>query len=327
MNSVVRGLQVRPYRRAGPAGLQPKASSRWERYYDALVDGLDLCLSMTAPSWEHGVPNRALEAKQRASQTRGSFIVRCLVSAAKWALVLDFTHQTVCRILDNPHSVYVTPTGRFTIFDTTLSPFWSYTKGWLISVMVATLLVSAMEILSELSSAVCVGVSFAGHGLGTTPDNCPPGIHSPWFATSVSNFWGYRWHQWTRLAFLNFAGKPLAAVTGGGRFGLVMGTFIASAITHDVGAMRISKSFDGQGSLLFFTMMGVGVVLEYLWKTVTGFKVRGVGGWVWTMIWMLGFGSHYVDGGIGLAVVDLYKSDLIPQAARPSKILFDFFGR
>jgi len=73
--------------------------------------------------------------------------------------------------------------------------------------------------------------------------------------------------------------------------------------------------------------MGAVVVLENVWTRVTGYRVRGVGGWVWTMIWMLGFGSHYLDQGLGMGVIELYKTDLIPQEARPSKILFSFLDR
>ncbi len=41
--------------------------------------------------------------------------------------------------------------------------------------------------------------------------------------------------------------------------------------------------------------MGVGAVLEYGFKQVTGRRVDGILGWVWTMVWSISWGTLLID--------------------------------
>jgi len=300
MNTVVWGLKDKPYKRLdGPQ----------ETFYDALVNGFDLALDVTAISWEHGVANRALEGKKQVG-SRTQFILFRLLSAGKGLVVNAVISSVVLRLLSSPgHGIPQT-----TIYDADLPPVWRYLKGCLISILVALSIPGGMRLGFDMLAVTAVL-------LGSSPTKWPPTFRSPWRSTSVSNFWGYRWHQTTRLTFTHFAGKPLAAITGSGRLGLVLGTFIASGIAHEAGTMRIptARAKEGQGALFFFTMQGVGVVLEHLWTKTTGRRVRGVLGWLWTIGWLTVWGNDFVDRSVRIGMLEILPkkvvSAMLPSAA------------
>lgn len=266
-----------------------------KNFSDALVQGLDLVVSITASSWEHGAKGRASEAKSQG-QSRRKFIFIRLFSALKWALVLDLTHFTIVEVLSSPGHRSGQDGFPSTIYDSDLPLCWRYLKTCIISCVVATWLISALHIIGDLCTVTWVSI-------GVSPTRCPPSFHRPWLSTSISSFWGYRWHQWTRVTLLQFAGEPLGNL-GLGRIGVVMGSLIASGIAHDVGAIRspTPQAREGQGAIQFFTMMGVGIVLEHCWKTWTGRKVGGLVGWCWTMVWHVVWGNFYVDGGVRIGI-------------------------
>ena len=305
MNSVVWGLKDKPFKRLdGPQ----------ETLYDALINGFDLVLDLTATSWEHGVANRAHQGKNEV-QSRTRFAFSRMLSAGKWALFNGAIASIILELLGSPgHGSPQT-----TIFDANLPPVWRYLKGCLISILTALSAVGGMHASMDIIAGTAVL-------LGSSPTKWSPSFRSPWRSTSVSSFWGYRWHQLTRVTFLYFGGKPLAAITGSGRLGLVMGTFIASGIAHEAGTVRMptARAKEGQGALLFFAMMGVGVVLEHLWAKITGRKVRGVLGWFWTIGWLTAWGNHYVDRSLRVGMVEILPTKYIPGNARPLKMLWEF---
>lgn len=74
-----------------------------------------------------------------------------------------------------------------------------------------------------------------------------------------------------------------------------MGAFFWSGLLHDWGmwGMGHGTEFSHVGG--FFLMMGVGCIMEALFKMATGVKVDGWVGWVWTMSWMVGWGIPMLD--------------------------------
>jgi len=291
MNAVVWGLKVKPYKRLdGPQ----------ETFYDALVNGFDLVFDMSAISWEHGVANRAFEGKKE-DRSRTQFVLSRILSLAEGLLFNAVTSIIVIRLLSSPG--HGSP--KTTIFDVDLPPLWRYLKGCLISIFTALSIPGGMRLGFDMVAVTAVL-------LGSSPIKWPSTFCSPWRSTSVSSFWGYRWHQATRLTFLQFAGRPLAAITGSRRLGLVMGTFIASGIVHETGAVRIpaAREKGGQGALLFFTMQGVGVVLEHLWTKMTGRRVRGVLGWLWTIGWLTVWGNDFIDRSVRIGMLGILPNEL-----------------
>ena len=304
-NSVFWGLKNKPFKRLdGPQ----------KTFYDALANGSDLVIDMMATSWEHGVANRALEGKKEA-RSRPQFVHSQILSAVKWTLSNVVILSVLAELLSSPG--HGSP--KTTIYDGNLPPVWRYLKGCLISSLTALAIVGGIRGSLDMTAAMLVS-------LGSSPQKWPPFFFSPWRSTSVSSFWGYRWHQVVRVTYMHVGGKPLAAITGSGRLGLVMGTFIATGIAHEAGTMRVpaARAKEGQGALLFFTMMGVGVVLEDIWTKITGRKVRGVFGWFWTMGWLTLWGNQYVDRSLRIGMLEIFPMKYIPGNARPSKMLWEF---
>lgn len=69
--------------------------------------------------------------------------------------------------------------------------------------------------------------------LGQDVDDWPPFYDRPWKSTSLTEFWGKRWHQAFRDAFGQTGGRPFGILFG--RVGLVLGTFFVSGLFHDLG--------------------------------------------------------------------------------------------
>lgn len=68
-------------------------------------------------------------------------------------------------------------------------------------------------------------------------------------------------------------------------------------------------------------MMGVGICLEGVWEEWLGMgKVRGWQGWVWTLVWTVGWGMRLADAWArkGLLVVNV-----VPEEFRVGKVVVD----
>lgn len=99
-----------------------------------------------------------------------------------------------------------------------------------------------------------------------------------------------------------------------------MGAFLASGLLHDWGMWGMGHGTDFWGVAGFFLVQGVGVILEGLFRMVVGSRVGGPAGWLWTLVWMVGWSHLLVDGWTtrGLAA-----SQFIPEHARPSTLIVD----
>ena len=306
MNITIWGVREEPYKRL---------DAPQKTIVDALFNGLDLSMSMTAYGWEHGL---RVKAKRAPVRSRWSFVLGRLATAVSWLLLADLVSEILIK--------YGEPTDPtdptlITIFDPTLPTVQRYLKVALLTFISGVAISGALHAVSCIIFAISVT-------LGTNPERCVGGIDEPWRSTSITEFWGRRWHQWTRFTFVNFGGKPIAALTGTGRAGVVLGTFLASGIVHDLGFMKLPGNMGSSGvSTVFFVMMGVGAVLEQAWTKATGWKVAGVPGWLWTMGWTLYWGSLLVDGACRIGMLYLYGLSLIPDSRHPAKLILDFAAK
>jgi len=114
----------------------------------------------------------------------------------------------------------------------------------------------------------------------------------PWTATSITDFWSFRWHQSARHTFILWGARPGGALFG--RPGALLGAFAISAVIHYVSMWGVGKGMELNGGASFI-QMGVGALLEHVWQNMTGARVRGLWGWVWTMSWTLFWGTFLVD--------------------------------
>ena len=209
------------------------------------------------------------------------------------------------------------------IFYPHLPPSLRYTVSTVLHVLVGTVVIYSVQMFYHLATLVCVGI------LGQSPVSWPPVFGKPWRADSLHVLWAREWHQLLRRTFVVLGGIPGSWLAG--RMGMVMGSFIASGLYHEFGMYLLNRGVHWRVPL-FFTLQGVGVVCEDLFKRTTGKRVSGLLGRIWVALFILvlaqtcgkPFASnfHYHDILPCLATVDSWISRgmsnirLIPSASR-----------
>ncbi len=140
----------------------------------------------------------------------------------------------------------------------------------------------------------------------------------PWTATSIADFWSFRWHQFFRHTFVAFGARPGGALFG--QSGALFGAFGVSAVLHYVGMWGLGKGTEFGSAGAFFLLMAVGAVLERVWQRTTGTRVRGFWGWAWTMSWTLLWGTFMLDGWARRGMI---ACDFFMPGQRPGKPIVD----
>lgn len=128
-----------------------------------------------------------------------------------------------------------------------------------------------------------------------SPSVWPPVFNNPWTASSLHDFWARRWHQVFRHTFMvygGFPGKWIGELIGGrslGRVGVVLGTFLASGLFHELGMWAMGQGLDWHVRK-FFIIQSFLVLGERAWSRMTGKRVGGWLGclWVYFAIVVLG---------------------------------------
>ncbi|KAF9238548.1 hypothetical protein BU15DRAFT_47604 [Melanogaster broomeanus] len=265
--------------------------------FTALWNAWDLLLNLRGIGWNWSrgliLPKPAFEIHSRAA-----FVLWSAVRFAFYMLAFDATVQVVRMLC--PESLSSVTGG--SIYDPSFPPVLQLLRSLSISGVAILMLYFGMEWYYHLLATLGV-IVFQQH-----PSQWPPLFDCPWLSTSLSEFWGREWHQIFRHIFLMVGGPPFNFLFG--RLGGVLGVFLVSGLWHELELRAV-----GQGNFLvvvgFFTMNGVGVVLERVWKRVCGRSVGGIWGWMWTFSWMMMWGVPLVDvwakaGRFGVA------SNLIP---------------
>jgi hypothetical protein len=254
-------------------------------------------------------PHRAI---YKSSAFTAAFLLVVLLSLVKHILFLDALQYTI-QSFSPP--TFGSPSGG-TIFLPSLPPLHRYTRSSFISLLSGFIVYCAIQIGYDFST-LCGVVLFRQY-----PTQWPPLFNEPWRSTSLSQFWAKRWHQVFRNSFIFMGGKPLAFLAG--RAGGVMGVFLISGLLHDLGMWGMGRGTEFQSVAGFFLMMGFGILIEGMWKNVSGKKVGGWAGWIWTMLWAIAWSNVLVDAWLrrGLA-----GSLFMPESRRPSKIFVDHLLR
>jgi len=146
----------------------------------------------------------------------------------------------------------------------------------------------------------------------------PRGFNRPWMSTSIHEFWSFRWHQFLRPFFITFGARPGGMLFG--RPGALLGAFAASAFLHHIGIWGIGSGTEFITTGGFFLLMGVGAVMEVVFKRVTGRRVQGWAGWTWTMSWTLLWGTFMIDGWAKHGVLSTVT---LPNRLRLGKMVVD----
>jgi Membrane bound O-acyl transferase family len=145
----------------------------------------------------------------------------------------------------------------------------------------------------------------------------PPIFNRPWMSTSITELWGFRWHQMFRYLFVTFGSRPGGALLG--RVGALMGAFAMSGVVHDLGMWGFGRGTEFSTVGGFFLLMGVGAALEHGFKFVTGRRVGGLWGWTWTMAWTICWGTMMIDAWARRGII---ATDYL-FGLRPGKLLVD----
>jgi flagellar biosynthesis protein FliQ len=221
-------------------------------------------------------------------------------------MVIDISHHVLYLIspsIDQAGSSF---------FGATL-PFVPRTISVILATFVGGLYIYAkMEILYQAATLI-------GRILLRQPASYwPPFFRQPWKATSIRDFWSVRWHQLFRHFFIVFGARPGGALLGWP--GAIMGAFTLSGLLHIVLQWAIGRGTEVLHDGGYFIIMGIGMVIESQFERVTGKPVRGWYGWLWTMTWLLLWGSFGFDSWArrgNLAV------DFFPDHLRPGKFLIN----
>ncbi|KAN0128427.1 hypothetical protein V8E53_013816 [Lactarius tabidus] len=194
-----------------------------------------------------------------------------------------------------------------TIFDPHLDPLPRAALAAFITLCCAFSAYTTIEVIYHIAT-------LGGRVLLRQPAADWPALSArPWMATSIADFWSFRWHQCLRHIFVVFGARPGGALLG--RLGAMLGAFGVSAVIHHIGMWGLGRGTEFSSAGAFFVLMGVGAALEDLWRRTTGTKVQGVWGWAWTMAWTLLWGTFMFDGWArrGLIACDFFP----PSAGRP----------
>lgn len=247
----------------------------------ALMDALDLATNLRGHGWDW---SRGLYVPRETRPTnRIAFVFYASLSAV--------AHGLICGALHLATRTFIMGVGSssrgLTIFDITLPFFLRYLRSSIIATLTAFAIYSILQLTYDLLTVPAILL------LGQDPAQWPPAFEKPWSATSLSEFWGCRWHQWFRQTFL-LGAYPFSLVLG--RAGTIIGAFLSSGFYHYIMMSTIDSQTEMWRMLASFGLMAPAILSERMFYRLTGRKVGGVAGWVWTMGWLILCGNVMVDG-------------------------------
>ncbi|KIO04294.1 hypothetical protein M404DRAFT_143647 [Pisolithus tinctorius Marx 270] len=272
------------------------------------MDALDLSTNVRGIGWNWSKSLRVPPDARPSS--RGWFIAYVLLSTWYHSIVCGAFHLATQAF--SPETFTVLSGG--TIFDATLPPLIRYFRSVIITVFAAVAIFAVMQLIYDIATLIGVIV------LQQDPAQWPPIFDKPWKADSLRDFWGYRWHQLFRRTFVVVGGWPLGIAFG--RMGYVLGSFLASGAVHNIVVVMLNQNVEWWCMLLAFGMMAVGVLLEHMFTRMTGKEVGGWIGRVWSMAWLLVWGSIMMDG---FARAGLLASTTLLDTACPVKGIVEYY--
>ncbi|KDR82908.1 hypothetical protein GALMADRAFT_113056 [Galerina marginata CBS 339.88] len=195
------------------------------------------------------------------------------------------------------------------MFYTELSPVTRYAVATLIHMLTGASILAGFQMVYDLITLIAVGI------FDSSPLSWPPVMDDPWHAGSMHEFWAKHWHQLLRQTFLVFGGYPGKWVAG--NVGMLFGAFIASGLFHECAMYSMGRGFD-HSATVFFGLQGPVLLLERLWRRVSGKRVGGLPGRLWVYFMMFIAAQPTVNAwhrrGLGGAMV-------IPPVISPARLI------
>jgi hypothetical protein len=303
LRSVAWAFAKKPLRRFNPPveGQHAIPVERTLSIPNILLDALDLIFNLRGIgwSWSH---------KPFPSMSTRSTSIPVILSKLFIKLVaLDVFHYLMQHFRPSIN----TPAGD-TLFDPTLTVFPRFACAAFYTLCGGMVVFTTLDVFYHISTLV-------GRILLRQPAcQWPPVFDHPWTSTSITEFWGFRWHQLFRHVFVVFGSRPGSALLG--QPGALMGAFAVSGLMHDAGVWGLGRGTEFRTVGGFFLLMGVGAASEHGFKQVTGRRVSGIWGWAWTMTWSICWGTLMVDAWARRGMI---AADFFPYGLRPGKLLFD----
>jgi hypothetical protein len=279
----------------------PKTSKNPIAISNVILDAFDLLFNLRGVGWSWSP--KSSPSRSTAPESIFSVVATLLFDVT----VFDTAHylmQRVCPTINNP-------TGGGSFFDPNISFFSRNVLAAFAGICGGVWAYSFVDLLYRTATLV-------GRVLFRQPaSNWPPVSHRPWLSTSLNEFWSIRWHQLFRHVFITFGARPGGALLG--RPGAVMGASAVSAALHYVSVWGLGNGSEFSTSGGFFLLMGLGANMEVVFEKVTGIRVRGFPGWLWTMSWTLLWGTLMLDGWARHGVL----ANFCPDRLRLGKVLVD----
>ncbi|EPQ30775.1 uncharacterized protein PFL1_01676 [Pseudozyma flocculosa PF-1] len=258
---------------------------------------LDLLQNMRGVGWESGTPLSApaLPVPRYRYVDRLRWAARRLPNLIVTYTCLDALAVVIRDQRVFPHiatvpgtSIWTAPPG---LFGSALGPY----------ILTATFGTMIYLVIQSHHALLSILMVLLLRDLPSRWDPLP--FDAPLFATSVQDLWSNRWHHLFRQSFLHVAYSPVrtvaAAVVGrkAARALATFAVFALSALVHEWGQLPMSPhsrlGITQTGT--FFLVQAVAIVLEHAWRDVTGTKVRGLPGWIWTFAFLIYTGTMPTD--------------------------------
>ena len=264
-------------------------------------DAFDLLFNLRGSGWSWSP--KAIPRRSTAPESISSVVATLLFNIT----VYDTAHylmQCVFPTIGNP-------TGGESFFDPNLSLFLRISMAAFAGICGGVWTYSLVETLYRTATLV-------GRVLFRQPaSDWPPVSNRPWLSTSINEYWSIRWHQLFRHVFITFGARPCGALLG--RPGAIMGAFAVSAVLHHLCVWGLGNGHEFSTAGGFFLLMGLGAIMEIVFGNVTGMRVQGFAGWLWTMSWTLMWGTLMLDGWARHGML----ANVFPDRLRPGKALVD----
>ncbi|KAK0498868.1 hypothetical protein EDD18DRAFT_53665 [Armillaria luteobubalina] len=248
-------------------------------------------------NWSSGLH---VPAEWRPTKSRTMFVLATLASQVLHTVIFDFLHFHIQSL--SPDTFGSTTGG--TILPASGVPSLRSTY---ITFLSCSVLYSSIQSAHDACAVFCILF------FHQDPTQWPPLFDQPWRSTSLCRFWAKGWHQIFRHEFISLGGRPMYAL-GLGRTGAVLGVFTASSVLHLMSHWGLGRGSEWWTIGGYFIIQGVGVVLEGIWKKLTGRRVGGVLGWIWTAAWVVGWCNFMMDAW---ARAGLMGSVFFPNGVRP----------
>ncbi|KAG9310345.1 membrane bound O-acyl transferase family-domain-containing protein [Chiua virens] len=214
----------------------------------AMWNAADLIVNLRGLGWI-GPQKMHIPTSYFHVESRLLFFLLSLCRTILFWVVFDILRKFVYVLGSNS---FGTPEGG-SIFDLSLPPLERYLKSSTVTLLSGGTAYTIVEAVFHLHATLFV-MLFQQY-----PSQWPPLFDSPWLSTSLTSFWGRRWHQLFREYFVAVGSKPVERYLG--RTGIVFGAFTVSGFLHDAGMRGMDRGADTTLVVGFFIMQGVGIII------------------------------------------------------------------